>query len=470
MIAARHVFHLARLAIQADTAHGIQAGRGDNVHDVLLVRDANGLPAIPGSSLAGVLRHAYMRRHGSDAVDALFGSIGDAGHPSWLCVDWGFVHDSRDRPREGLLDPDAIRADELLAYLQQDKPIIRQRVRLDHRGAAADTGKFDVTLLPAGVRYTHWLGYWCDGSESSEAQWHRLLDLLGDSSLRLGHGTRSGNGHFHVHSLEVARWDLRTPEGRDGYTRRPRLRSERQGLTAVESTAGRRGAPLTVELTLRAEAGWRVGGGERSLTSHDKDPDLLPQHEAHIAWSDGKGSLGVQLHLLPGSAVKGALRHRVAYHYRRLAGQWADGDLQPTDACPAVRQLFGHSTGDTGEAGQLAFRDLLLRSTQTRVLMHNRIDRFTGGVMHGALFSEEVLWDTPLSLVVTVLPRGDIEPTARRALQCALQDLGKGWLPLGAGGSRGLGAFVDPEGQGPHWSDQGAWVQAAETDGMEMNT
>jgi CRISPR/Cas system CMR subunit Cmr4 (Cas7 group RAMP superfamily) len=469
MIESRPIHHLARLTLEAETAHGFQSGRGDNIHDVLLVRDANGLPAIPGTSLAGVLRHAYARSFGEAASARMFGSIGEDGHPSPLIVDWGLVHDSQDRPREGLLDPEAVPTDPLLAYLQQDKPVVRQRVRLNHRGAAADTGKFDVTLLPAGVRYTHWLRYWCDGSEESMAHWQRLMGLLAQGGLQLGHGTRSGNGHFRVHQLETAAWDLRTGEGRTGFSTRPRLRQERRGLGPARTDA-RDSDVLQVELHVRAEAGWRIGGGERSLSRHDREPDLLPQHEPSITWRNGQGRVGSQLHLLPGSALKGALRHRVAYHYRRLNAQWADATLPATEDCPAVRQLFGSSSGDTGEAGQLVFRDLLLPETTSEVLMHNRIDRFTGGVMHGALFSEEVLWETPLVVRITVLARREVEPSARQALDCALRDLAKGWLALGAGGARGLGSFVDPEGRGPVWSDGGAWVNSGNVHQAEGST
>lgn len=458
MIEARPIFRQARLTLQAESAHGIHSGHGDSLHDVLLVRDANGLPAIPGSSLAGVLRHAYARLHGAEAGDALFGMLGDEGHPSWLLVDWGLVHDANDEPCEGMIDPARIANDPILGFLQDDKPLVRQRVRLDHRGAAADTGKFDTTLIPAGARYTHWLGYWCDGSQASLERWERLLDLLG-GPIRLGHGTRSGTGHFRTHALATASWDLRTAEGRAGYAQRPRLRREQHSLAPHASTAGV--GPLEVRLQLQAEDGWRIGGGERSLSPHEREPDLVPQHEARIEWQGGKGRPGRQLHLLPGSAIKGALRHRVAYHYRRLGQEWAEASLAPTEQCPGVRQLFGNAEDDAGEAGILVFRDIQMPEASTRVLMHNRIDRFTGGVMRGALFSEEVLWQTPLTVSITVLDGHEVEPRAREALQCALEDLASGWLPLGAGGSRGLGTFQLVGGGAPEWSDNGAWIRSS---------
>ncbi|WKN24020.1 RAMP superfamily CRISPR-associated protein [Azotobacter vinelandii] len=461
MIVERPYYCLAHITLEALSAHGIHSGQGDATHDVLLVRDANGLPALPGSSLAGVLRHAYCERHGQDATGRLFGQIGEQAQPSWLSVGWGLVHDSLDRPCEGLLDDK--QRDPLLELLANSKPLVRQRVRLEHTGAASDQGKFDVTLIPAGVRYTAWLGYWCDDSEESRRHWKNLLALLGAGSLLIGHGVRSGNGHFEVSELAQACWDLRTPQGRQAYVARPRSRRDHQGLQALETALAT--TPVQIELQLRAEAGWRVGGGERSLGRHEKTPDLLPQHELRVHWENGQAVLSRHFHLLPGSALKGALRHRVAYHYRCLSGDFAGLASSPApEDCPAVAQLFGQAKDNEGTAGLLLFHDLHLEDPRLKVLMHNRIDRFTGGVIDGALFSEEVLWQTEVTLRIgTLHPQrlATVDALARQALQRALEDLAGGWLPLGANGSRGLGIFSDPTGQGPRWSDQGQWINGA---------
>jgi CRISPR/Cas system CMR subunit Cmr4 (Cas7 group RAMP superfamily) len=460
MITKRHIYCLARVTLEAKSAHGIHSGMGDHTHDVLLVRDANGLPTLPGTSIAGVLRHRIASQN-PDAAERLFGHIQDDGAASMLSVGWGMIHNSQNQPCEGLLTNEQL-ADSLLQPLLDSKPLVRQRVRLNDRGTAAETGKFDVTLIPAGARYSTLLGYWCDGSEQSRQDWQTVLDLLATSELRLGHGTRNGQGQFKIQSLEQAHWDLKTPEGRTAYQNRSRSRADSTGLEPVALTPQ---APLHVSLTLQAEAGWRIGGGEHSLNQHDKEPDLLPQHELRIQWNGNKATLSDQSYLLPGSAIKGAIRHRLAYHYRCLQQDFTTTESgQTTDNCPAVKALFGQSEADTGLAGLLQFSDVPLDAskTDTAVLMHNRIDRFTGGVINGALFSEEVLWKTPLTLRIEIPanPRTDaLDADTREALQRTLQDLADGWLPIGANGSRGLGVFSDPSGKGPVWSDQQVFIK-----------
>ena len=52
---ARHILHVARFVLEARTALSVGSGGADGVYDHPIARDANGLPTIPGTSLAGVL-------------------------------------------------------------------------------------------------------------------------------------------------------------------------------------------------------------------------------------------------------------------------------------------------------------------------------------------------------------------------------------------------------------------------------
>lgn len=466
MISTRSHFHLLKVTLEAQSAHAIHTGHGDTTHDSLVVRDANGLPTLVGSSLAGVLRHQYQQHYGLDKAQALFGfAKGLEGQNSWLNVAWGLVHNSQNKPHEGLLNQSELQ-DSLLAQLLNSKPIVRQRVRLTDKGVTEGAGKFDVTLMPAGVRYTTWISYWCDGSVESKTQWQNFVDLLTIQPIRIGKGTRNGYGLFVVQALYQGEWDLTTPEGCRGYSQRTRQRANHQGLNYVDM-AIKPVNQVSASLSLQAESNWRVGGGEQHLEVLDKDhrtPDLLPMHESKIVWIGEQGSLAEQFYLLPASAIKGALRHRVSFHYNCLLSRFVDDAAAfDTDNSPAIKTLFGFTKDQDGHAGLLAFRDVYLTQQKVQVVMHNKIDRYTGGVMRGALFSEALLWKSNIEVRIDILqPHTAVDSTIKQALTYALEDLANGWLPLGASGSRGLGVFCDASGQGVVWSDQQQWIGVGE--------
>lgn len=468
MIVSTPIYHQALVEIEATTPHGVHAGHGDMTHDVLLVRDANGLPYLPATGLAGVLRHLCLQQFGTDIEQDLFGyARGNDGQTSRIQLTAGVVHDSVNRPCEGLVD--LASSDALLALLMEDKPLVRQRVKLNNQGAAVDNGKFDVTCIPAGVRYSFFIGYWSDSEQ--QGYFEQLLQLVGSVGFRLGHGTRSGHGAFKVNRLDYARWDLTTKAGRNGYQQRTRSRAERHGL--VPYTLDKTQNCLQVDIKLKAEAGWRIGGGEQAFSEPDTNgrlPDLLPQSEVCVNWTQTKAHLEIKKAVVPASAVKGALAHRFAYHYRCLTGQFLTHTDQLSEVetnnlqLEGVQELFGFaSDGDvaTGAAGKLLLDDIYLDSPVTARQTHNKIDHFTGGVINGALFEEEYFWQTPLVLSLRILQADSLSSQSREALKRTLDDLCEGFLPLGAGSSRGLGVFVATDSL--VWSDQGQWIQQADS-------
>lgn len=474
MISSRPIFHLLKVTLEAQSAHAIHTGHGDTTHDSLVVRDANGLPALSGSSVAGVLRHEHQRLYGEKNTELLFGyANGSEGQTSWLNVGWGLIHNSKNEVIEGLLTDEQL-SDPLFNFLYDLKPIVRQRVRLNEYGSSVDSGKFDVTLIPAGTRYTFFVSYWGDASQESDTHWQNLMSLITQNNLRVGHGTKDGYGLFKAIKVYQAVWDLTTLSGREAYVNRGRSRMDFDNMTEVPLKTQGDSPHISAVLELTAESAWHIGGGERYIhgiemadSPHGRDPDILPMHEAKINWrmsNDGCeiGEIGEQQYLLPASAIKGAVRHRVAYHYNCLTGHFVDDDNAfETDKNPAVIALFGHSVEDESSAGIVAFHDVYLESEKQQVLMHNKVDRFTGGVMTSALFSENVLWQSSINIKFDITqPEKVNEPIIKQAFNNALQDLTEGWLPLGASGSRGLGVFLDKNNKGVQWSDNQAWVKA----------
>lgn len=481
----RSVFYIARFVIEAHTPLSIGTGGSDGVYDHPIVRDANELPMIPGTSLAGVLRHLWAQDAELDSANALFGyQDRDQGEASRLEVAACVLQDSRGQPVEGLLLGDQaqrLHTDPLLAAAvkTRENPVFRDRVRLTHRGVAANTGKFDRGLLPAGHRFSGELRLW--SAHTDDPDWDRLLRLLADPRLRLGGGTRAGLGAMQLMALDQGQFDLRKPADINAFQQlSPRLH-DTQGLAPKSVQARQDTGVQTLSITLKPHDFWRIGQGDTSLLgatrqAQAKTPDLLPKQEPKITWEQDQASVGKRFALVPGSAVKGALAHRTAFHWNILKENYVDNfsvecirNWDKSEKCEGVIALFGTAKNQdrqeqTGQAGHIVIDDVhvdispqeLTHCVQTQI--HNSIDRFTGGVRNRMLFTEELIYQKSIKLTITLLPGAkQAEADARRAFAQALRDLCAGRLALGGGTTKGHGLFT---GQ-PDETTQ-AWLEAQE--------
>jgi CRISPR/Cas system CSM-associated protein Csm3 (group 7 of RAMP superfamily) len=471
-------YYVARIALETVTPLSVSAGGADGVFDIALVRDANGLPAVPGSTIAGVLRHLYWELHQQDGMEDLFGyQHGDQGQPSRLHISWGAIQDSKGVPVEGLLlgkvGKDRLTDTLLRAALATDASrATRDRVRIGHRGAAAHTGKFDRAVLPAGYRFSAELALWSDLAK--DPHWQQVLDLHAHPLFRLGGGTRAGLGRIKAAKVHTGHFDLGTTQGRKGFAGLPRGLGNTAGLQSLtlKPVAGR-DRYLTATLKLKPRGFWRIGQGDQptKFDSNGKPADLLPKLEPRVDWQTTPAKAGAAQLLIPASSIKGAMAHRLAFHANRLAGRWADAVLpahpnyDKSNDCEEVKSLFGFACDDKtaaapaerGQAGHLFIDDAFLAFTphDLTLMMHNAIDRFTGGVREHMLFMEELVWKKEIAITLTLDTKGVTE-AARVALGYALDDLCQGRLAIGGGAAKGHG-FCNGN---IIWSDGGKWLAA----------
>lgn len=456
---AHSVYHIARFTLEAETALSISTGASDGVFDTTLVRDANGLPALPGSSVAGVLRHLFALAYGQESMEKCFGFQEKTdGQASKVRVSWGVLQDSHGRAQEGIIFN---RQDPLLNIALQgiQEPIFRDHVKLNHRGVAVDSSKFERSVLPAGFRFSLELSLW--SKDKNDPEWQKLLQLLTHPAFRLGGKTRSGLGKMKVIALYSGSFDLKNNTDRQTFFSMKPAIDDPTSLTEKQINQNTTNI-LSIKLTLTPTDFWRFGQGSEALLQSDDPADLLPKIEKKVLWNNGQGRLSNPLLLLAGSSIKGALAHRLGFHYLRFSKQFVESfpNLQDYDANtdnPAVSYWFGSAKDkektsakreSLGQAGRLLLDDLYLdlpdspadRKKQLAIQMHTVIDRFRGGVREHMLFSEELAWrGKPWEITLQLLVDNQCNQAFRRALDATLQDLCAGRLSLGAGGAKGHG-------------------------------
>lgn len=480
MIKGRPWVQIWRLVLEAQTPLSIGTGRGDGVNDVVLAHDANGLPMLPGSAIAGVLRQCWAAAYEAEQpAQALFGYVqGDRGEVSRLITSHGHIHDSHDCPVEGMDERGS--KDSLLKPLLIRRQQKRQRVRINERGSADDKGLFDRSVLPAGHRFSLELQVWSATASDAQGDAKRLEGLLAEEGLRLGGLTRTGLGQLRVVRSHSKGFDLRQKQDFCDFRGLARSLGDVRGLLEVRLAphAPAQSDRVRLSVSLRPEAGFRFGGGIRSLQrpASSKLANDLPVSETLVVWEPtANGMLGIsnkrERALIPATGIKGPLSHRVAFHANCRNNIHSDNWVAPaavpgansagydkTAYCPTVRTLFGwqpegDAQNERGQAGVLWWSDISLvpEAIVAQTQCHNSIDRFTGGVRKGALFTAENIYAKFVNQDLLVF---DITLDVRRArdlgatpemlqdFESALDDLIQGRLALGADSAGGQGFFT----------------------------
>lgn len=440
---------VARLVLETISPMAITSGFRETGFDTELARDANGLPYVPATSFVGVWR-SVLRSLGEN--ENFFGST---EQKSCLVVSHGVVHNSKNEPVIGLQEPETLGKDKLLARLLVASPIIRDRVALNDRAVATDQAKFDQLLLPTGVRFSFIIKldsrYVPDSaSDRVEQQLMQMLSRLNDRRFALGSTTRNGLGRIRVQACEIKMFDfMKGPE--QAKQMHGFLRSQRVPQGSVLQTVLAQSLKVQHEIKLQGLGAWRSGSGAFLFNNENKkhEPHIKTYSEPYITWSaSGAAQLQPPRPILCGSSIKGMLAHRVAFHWRRLNSQWAEALADESNKVweqrpEALTELFGSEPGESDQsqlrAGKLWVEDSVIDYKHTEVRFHNAIDRFTGGVRKGALYSEEVLYQPRFTLRIWLaeLPASEHKEKLLQALNATVEDIKNGLLPIGAGSGRG---------------------------------
>ena len=478
--------HVLRFTLEAVTPLSISTGLAGKIFDNDLVRDANGLPTIPGPSMAGALRACFSAYFGEAEAKKFFGyeeDRSDSGVASRIDISFGYYHDSKNLPVEGLLlgkSRERLGTDPVLALGVREAPVKRDHVAINHRGVARQGAKFDRTSAPTGSRFSFEIGMWGNRNDIKDCQniMATLVWLIRRPEFRLGGASRRGLGRVNIvekngcRGAQYACFDMTNENGRKAFINYRVIAineaSASYGFTILNPIAplkvkGRHA--VTGDLTLKPVGLWRFGAGETPFGKpEDSDIDMLPLSEEIITYDiigDGRLVVPGVVVPIPVSGIKGALAHRAEYHYRCAVKCFSDDCTDP-DALPRyMDELFGavkNKDSDTGQAGHVLIDDAYVcfdnKSIQACTLQHNSIDRFSQGVRHGALFSEQALMGGEIVLKITVLTRyvdGSLVPKdVRDAFQKAIRDLCNGELAIGARGHGFCTGCIK-------WDDSGEW-------------
>jgi len=304
--------YIARLTVEAETPISVGSGEKGIITDRLVAKDANGLPYIPGTSLAGVLRHSFDEAF----ADSIFGFGGNNGEGSRLIVSSACLVGSDGKTViEGLQNLDLKQG----YYSFFSRLPERDHVRMTDKGAA-DTenhGKYDEELVHKGTRFVFELEL--IGNENDNENWKALIECLASPVFRIGAGTRKGFGKLKI--ITENSWfriiNLKN-DIKEYLEKSSSLNSAMKDWKPLSFGANSNSLSnwTKYELRLRAKDFFLFGAG-----FGDDDADNKPKTERYFDWASGQPKLTEQEYLLiPATSLKGIIAHRTAYYYNLLEG------------------------------------------------------------------------------------------------------------------------------------------------------
>lgn len=355
----------------------------DTVDDIVVTYH-DGQPFIPGTSLAGVLRQAIQDIL-SDVDNVLFGSIDEhKGMQSALQINDIPLKNTNISVRDGICIDDVL-------------------------GVTKDGAKYDFEVIESGaygalridclIRECHQ-----NQVDIIENSLKTLANLL-KNGISIGARTVNGFGRIVCEDISLEHYDFTKPESVQDWLLR------KSGATIPipkEPIVAKRDLIIDMDCYL--------------------EDTILIKSIFEAVWEDKSLTL-----FIPGTSVKGVLRHQCVRILNIL-----EHEATMTD------NLFGYSNDKTKKShkGRVLVNEVYFDTAYTQEEQHRiRVDRFTGGVMNGALFADHPLRNTkgealtfPLQIKIK-----DCSDTEAGLAMLLVKDLMTGQVTMGANRTIGYG-------------------------------
>ena len=411
------------LVLDAPLLIGSGGSEEGNQIDIHVLRDKDGIPYIPGTSLAGVLR-AFVEADDAKTGALIFGTPQDSHGKAALELQSAI----------SLYD----------VQLSDAKTIVRDGVSLDGAtGVALAHHKFDYEAIDSGAHGPFRMEIILRGIHAEyEKDIKKVLERLRGRLLGgfyLGARTTKGFGRVHLKDIRVDTYDFSNPKDVISWLRPKRANAE-DHAEYIGDTEKR----VYAESDFVIDADFAIA---HSLIIRDYDKsarDAASHDETSISAVMKRDSRGN--YIIPGTSLKGVLRHRAAYIVRQLG---STGDFDAAEAFvermmgPSPETMKKHPNEAKKRSDFVVDEAVISQGVIEADQSRNRIDRFTGGTIDTALFTTKPIWQKNHGESVVRLHFGvkDAEEWEAGLALLLLKDLWLGRTAIGGEKSIGRGTL-----------------------------
>lgn len=400
--------NVVKYLVTAICIEPLHIGSAMGEEETVLIHPVDGIPFVQASSLAGVFRNYYEKRNGFKEMQKLFGvsELSEKSNAS--------EHASRVSFSDGTFEHNVTLE-------------LRPRVKLNPISGTCDTSvvsgteenvghKFQTEYIGAGAKFTFEV-YLYDIEKQEKLE--EIFSALSQGIVQIGGQKSNGCGYLQIEKLYLKEFNLKNEEGREDWANEDSL-SKKAYTDVTKEICENHIIEDVYEFKIYGKTENELLIKSIAVTEYGKNtPGCMNIQNAK------------KQYIVPASSLKGAIKSQM----KKIAGYLHCESL--------ISEAFG--TGkekDTeGIVGCLRFYDTVVgekEENDKKALSHRiHIDKFTGGVMHGSLFTEKNVFGA-------VHIRIGVKQCENRDKICAillmaLRDLAIGTMSIGGGANVGKG-------------------------------
>ncbi len=410
---------IEKYRVETETTAPLHFGSSFGEQSEVLVHPVTGKPFLQASGIAGVLRSASVHVNGTEISEELFGRSLRGKSETEM--------GSRLNVSDGEFDLETVQME------------YRPRVSIDPVSGTVSAGeisgsgqtsghKFDIELVGQKAKLVFYLYLFHDQEDDLREKLEMVLAELKEEQLHFGGQRSNGAGGLKLLALKHHSFCMTDAEGRRGWVLEAEMDRDCPGKTVpvyddIKDSlpkAERKMLAFTITLEGKTENGLLVKG-------------IAPEGVGKDAADAENMKNAAGRYIVPGSSLKGTLRNRMTY----IADYLGKKEMIP--------DIFGAAgkKESRGSRGILQVRDIVMSEDTSPFHQYRiHIDKFTGGVMNGALFSEKTV-SGKVKAQISV-EDSEMADAAAGLLILAIRDLSCGLINLGSGYSIGRG-FIDAD-------------------------
>ena len=361
--------------------------------DILL--DGRGVPFIPGSSIAGVLRDKLPKE---DDKKRLFGDVE---------ISTGKSTASKILVNDGITES-------VNPYIS-----VRHGVGLDEWGTTIKGAKYDFQIAEVVEPFLSVLECDFDNQEDIVLM-DKLLSDIAKNGLMVGARTRRGYGHLDcVIKRKIFEFPTEIDEWLEFNSFDKEAFDSAEDFNPIEVDDN----TINIEILFNLDGNFITSVKEANAVVREDgtNPDNVTLKNI-----DGKP-------VIPGTVWAGAFRHHMISIIKDVPGI-AISEKE-------INRMFGKGDNPSDSTRSLIlFNESVIEGGEPIVTIRNSIDRFTAAPTNGHLFVNES-WHGGSSILSMRIEKGKVNKELLNILSVAIMDLSNGLLPIGGGAGIGKGTI-----------------------------